>query len=647
MLGSTATKREARAYLSRFDIGKATNQPAKPNSLRSKDAGVNLGSLYLPARVVDANHVFSISSDQSRSSQEAIHPLHIALVKIRAPQSINEPTLHGIGHTLSQLAQLGLSCVVVVDPSDGKGNGHLETAKLSTHQADRIVQVIEAYGGQGARRIDSAIGVFPVNNQTLSSVKILGSTQISDRDVLLAPLQRGIIPVLVPVGFDSSLQSLVPVIANEVILALTRDFAGLQNNPQFKENDSEAEKKVKALRKQISLDRIIILEPLGGIPSSTNKTSFGHIFINLEQEYDSIKNDLMAAEAETVTNPSPSGSPPLSRDAFLSSNPVPKSVACEPMIKKSKSQRQINNEGTHSWQVSSQIHLQNLDLIKQTLALLPPSSSAFLTTPGAVANSQSRPPVASQGPRVRTRRQRNPLIHNLLTDKPVFSSSLPSNRLKPPSGQASLPTIISSQATFFKRGMPVSIFPDPFVQKWAPPSTSRPSINMSDPRIDLSRLVHLINDSFGRKLDVLHYLNRIRDRLAGFIIAGEYEGGAILTWETPAVSSSDHVQRVIPYLDKFAVLKRSQGAGGVADVIFKTLVRECFPDGVCWRSRKDNPVNKWYFERAKGTWEIPGTNWTMFWTTDGIELNDEVFSDYETVCRVVEPSWADHQSILD
>ena len=535
---------------------------------------------------------------------------------------------------------------MVVDPDDGLKRGDLAISKLSTNQADRIVNVIEEYGGQGARRIDNVIGIFPVDEQMLPSVKIQGSIQISDRDLLLSPLQRGSIPVLAPVGFDSRLQSLVPVNANELILALTRDFAGLQRDPRAEENDSKVKEKVKKSRKHISLDRIIILETLGGIPSA-NRVNDSHRFINLEQDFDSIRNDLMAAEAEALQNSSLHFSPPLSGNVSPLSNPPSKSGPRESKIGESKILQDAHSADTNLRHLNTSFHLENLDLVRHTLALLPPSSSALLTTPGAVANSQSRPPAASQGPRVRTRRQRNPLIHNLLTDKPVSSSSLPSNRLRNPSAQALSTTIRSSPATFFKRGMPVSIIPDPFVQKWAPPSAANPSINMSDPRIDLPRLVHLIDDSFNRKLDVLHYLNRIKDRVAGIIIAGEYEGGAVLTWETPANSSDDVARHMVPYLDKFAVLKRSQGAGGVADVVYKAMVRDCFPDGVCWRSRKSNPVNKWYFERAKGTWKMPGTNWTMFWTTEGVEFNDEVFSNYEKVCRAVKPSWADHNPTVD
>jgi hypothetical protein len=46
------------------------------------------------------------------------------------------------------------------------------------------------------------------------------------------------------------------------------------------------------------------------------------------------------------------------------------------------------------------------------------------------------------------------------------------------------------------------------------------------------------------------------------------------------------------------VLKRSQGTGGVADVVFKGMVEavrsgRLDAEGIVWRSRRWNPVNKW------------------------------------------------------
>ena len=95
------------------------------------------------------------------------------------------------------------------------------------------------------------------------------------------------------------------------------------------------------------------------------------------------------------------------------------------------------------------------------------------------------------------------------------------------------------------------------------------------------------------------------------------------------------------------MLKRSQGAGGVADIVFNAMVRTCFPNGVCWRSRIDNPVNKWYFERSSGTWKLADSNWAMFWTTPGLVEDTQRFQDYEAVCRSIQPSWADKKSVID
>jgi amino-acid N-acetyltransferase len=213
------------------------------------------------------------------------------------------------------------------------------------------------------------------------------------------------------------------------------------------------------------------------------------------------------------------------------------------------------------------------------------------------------------------------------------------------------PSISITPTTFAKRGMSVSIFPDPRIAPWKPPEAGKPHLTLTDSRIDLPRFVHLIEDSFNRKLDVEDYLKRVNDRIAGVIIAGEYEGGALLTWETPPGIVDNHSPegraRMVPYLDKFAVLKKSQGSGGVADIVFTAMVRDCFPEGVCWRSRRDNPVNKWYFERSRGTWKLPDTNWTMFWTTPELSMDQQLFLDYEGVCRWVVPSWADNKAILD
>jgi amino-acid N-acetyltransferase len=58
-------------------------------------------------------------------------------------------------------------------------------------------------------------------------------------------------------------------------------------------------------------------------------------------------------------------------------------------------------------------------------------------------------------------------------------------------------------------------------------------------------------------------------------------------------------------------------------------------------------VNKWYFERSCGSWKLADSNWTMFWTTPGLPEDTQRFQDYEAVCRMIQPSWADKKSVVD
>jgi amino-acid N-acetyltransferase len=650
VLGSSATKREAKSYLQRFYPPKDSSSKPKviePKPQNSRGNGVNLGEFYGPAAVEESPKFVQQPEKQERLTAGA--QMHVALVKIRAPQTLDDETLHGIGRTLSQLGRLGLISVVVIDCNDTVGPNPTvpENWRLqASEQADRLIGAIDANGETGARLVDNVVGV---SRQTGSGYS-KSAAHITLRKLLMTPLRRGIIPVIPSVGYNDVTQIAVSVPADQIIMALTMELAGIPTKPLPDEDPNVIRERLRTLRDEVSLDRLIILDPLGGIPSTDRPNGY-HVFLNMEQEFDAAKRDLLKSlypteDAESLqTNPKETTVSDLG-----SSNPFSRFVDTEFGTPHQSIQPSATAETAKKLKPENWIHLRNLQLVKWVLSMLPRSSSALLTTPEEAANSGKDTPF--QAARVGTRRQRNPLIHNLLTDKPVFSSSLPVGRL---GHQAVISEPVSpaenvTPTTFAKHGMSVTIFPDPNITPWEP-LPGKPHLSLTDSKIDLPRLVHLIEDSFGRKLDVKDYLKRVNGRIAGVIIAGEYEGGALLTWETPPGvkddGSPESRARMIPYLDKFAVLKRSQGSGGVADLIFKAMVRDCFPNGVVWRSRKDNPVNKWYFERSRGTWKLPGTGWTMFWTTPELSLDKQLFLDCEGVCRGVEPSWADNKAILD
>lgn len=522
-------------------------------------------------------------------------PLYVALVKFRAPQEANDATLDGVGKTLSQLRKLGLISIVVVDCGNTGGNEAAQR-QTATIQANRIAMAIDNYDAPGARVIDSPITIESTTEGSASPFTSQGLF-IGNPNDLMAALQEEVVPIISSFGYTADACTVKPVNVNDAILALTRQLSGLQ----FLGQPIEDSKAIQPSR-SAEVYRLIVLDPLGGIPAK-NRATGRHLFLNLEQEFQEVRNDLLKATSPNANGPS---------HANLQ-------------------------------------HLENADLAMNVLAMLPPTSSAVITTPQEVANERSPEDNGVDWALVGTRRGQNPLIHSLLTDKPTQSSSLPSERFRHFTSSSGMAQI-GSLTTLAKRGMPLTIFPDPRVTRWKPPQPGQSGLNLTDPCIDLPRLVNLIEDSFGRKLDVEDYLKRVHGNLAGIIIAGEYEGGALLTWEKPPGldgSEADVSSRLVPYLDKFAVLRKSQGAGGVADIIFNAMVRDCFPEGVCWRSRKNNPVNKWYFERSRGSMKFQDMNWTMFWTTPGLALDEQRFQDYESVCRSIEPSWAEKKQEVD
>ncbi|KAL4818979.1 mitochondrial amino-acid acetyltransferase [Aspergillus spinulosporus] len=631
LLNSASTKREAKSYLARLKA----QQPAKPQKklqstpvqqtiAESLPSGVNLGSFYGASRSVYQSPVFRQDSTPAPAREDIPERLHLALVKIKTPQLLDNSTLDGVARTLSQINRLGLACCVVVDPGSD-GDTHT-LRRIATEQVGRIATAVDRQPDSKSSHLYSVLSF---------SAKRPDIPTVSSRKQLLGPLRDGHILIVAPIAYTEDTPKALMIPANDAVLTLTKELAGLATMPDPDEDPMITAQKINDLQKEVSLDRVILLDPLGGVPAFGGPQT-SHAFINMDQEFEHIERELLQVRkpanssqgASVVTNPS-SESNAFSESARTESASTPAKQALMSM-----------NVGEDTIDG----HLDNLRLSQKTLAMLPSASSGIITSPVEVANSARSLELSPSELSVGTRRQRNPLIHNLLTDKPLLSSSLPLSRRA--RGSLHLPV---PPTTFVKRGMPVSLIPDPRVQVWT--AQTRPNMNLDDPHVDLPRLVHLIEDSFNRKLDVKDYLNRVNGRLAGLIIAGEYEGGAILTWELPPGVEDDGSEastaRMVPYLDKFAVLKRSQGAGGVADIVFNAMVRTCFPNGVCWRSRKDNPVNKWYFERSLGSWKLADTNWTMFWTTPDLPEQPQKFRDYEAVCRSIQPSWAEDTGVVD
>lgn len=233
------------------------------------------------------------------------------------------------------------------------------------------------------------------------------------------------------------------------------------------------------------------------------------------------------------------------------------------------------------WTSSHPNALSNLALARTCLAYMPPTSSAVM--------------VSHRSP--------SSLIANLITNKPAISSSLPHAMLQ------THRVLTPHTPTLLRRGLPIRVI-------------------RSSADIDKTKMKALLEQSFGRKLDEAPFWERLDKHLDFVVVAGDYAGAAIVTNESdPTMSSSSFSP--VAYLDKFAVLPSHQGDGTV-DFLWVALHDESYglglpfsanPNGgkqgvgngrdLVWRSRANNPVNKWYFERSTG--HLRMGDWVLFW----------------------------------
>ncbi|CAI4061058.1 hypothetical protein N7582_001787 [Saccharomyces uvarum] len=327
------------------------------------------------------------------------------------------------------------------------------------------------------------------------------------------------------------------------------------------------------------IDKFFILNNSGGIPSGERNDN-AHVFINLSQEFKHLSS-LLSRNISTLEKREPRSQNLLHRMELY-----------------------VKEDEISSLESECHDHLEDLLLMNTVLSNLAPTATGLITTTKDAALSSDR---------------KNPLVYNLLTDRSLISSSLP--RLKKNSNEMSSLTNQSDEhawyelpsepvnstssnadavlvTTVLKKGVHIKTYdyetltqfnsiglPKEF---YIPETGDKPSINI--PKLDINKFKTIIDQSFARSLDVRDYLNRINGRIATVIVIGDYEGIAILTYE------GSEENRFV-YLDKFAVLPHLKGSLGISDIIFNLIFKK-FPNEVLWRSRRDNVVNKWYFQRS-------------------------------------------------
>ncbi|KAI4149098.1 MAG: hypothetical protein LQ340_004790, partial [Diploschistes diacapsis] len=278
--------------------------------------------------------------------------------------------------------------VIVVEAcctsGDSTASSNPSWRQTTLAQVDRIVTAIERTAGQKARRLDSILSLGSSGVAVGQSVKVRGELQVLNKNLLLCPLRDGAIPVVAPICSTVE-QTLVSVEANDVVLAITREFAGLSFEPPVPEKCASDASSQSRIAKPVSLDRIIVLDSQGGIPS-LGPSNRAHVFINLEQEYEEIKDYF------EKNSPMESSQRDLHKASANAKSP------CEDQLE-GKNQDQITGSFSdrQSKPPAAASHAANLRLARDALSLLPSSSSALITSPQAVARSESQPSPSPPG----------------------------------------------------------------------------------------------------------------------------------------------------------------------------------------------------------------------------------------------------------
>ncbi|KAI7611598.1 hypothetical protein KC343_g11515, partial [Hortaea werneckii] len=279
VLSANATKRDAKQYLARFkkpqhsgpqakDVQAERNARHRNDQDRLERIGVNLGGLYAPSRAIADTPQFTRQHVQEKAAVIQQQTLHMALVCMKAPETLDDETLEGLALTLAQLVKLDMRIVLVMDLSSGISRDIRERRTFFAEQAERLLHAVRRHSPAASRFITGAIEA--------SENSEVPDLTVPMPKLLMEPLKRGIIPVIPSLAYTPS-GKLTCADSGQVMAALAK---------QMSQQGSEVSPTTSATT--TSLDRVIVLDPAGGIPSR-DRGDHAHVFINLQQEFEEIE----------------------------------------------------------------------------------------------------------------------------------------------------------------------------------------------------------------------------------------------------------------------------------------------------------------------------------------------------------------------
>ena len=313
--------------------------------------------------------------------------VQIALVKLCKADTLSSVgILPGLAKTIVQLGRLGMPVCLIVEPEDSyspatSSSSWSLVALREKYEGltNRIVDAIEAQGG----RAQPVLGeIFIRNEPPLTSPQetspLSSSNTVRELEQSILNPSISLAPGAEKFICDLLKRSQIPVVA-PVVGGVSPSLSPLSADcALYHICQGMTSSDQDSLTQRSSIERVIVIDPIGGLPAAERQGG-SHIYINLQQEYGGMISEISSRL--------------LSQDKS--------SVA------------------------KIKLHLRNLILVKMCLSLLHPASSGLITTPALASAIPSKGTPQS-------------LIHNLLTDKPLISPSLPARRSTTPISNTTL-----------------------------------------------------------------------------------------------------------------------------------------------------------------------------------------------------------------
>jgi acetylglutamate synthase len=568
--------------------------------------------------------------ERSGKADKILNPTtkeNIGLVKI--PSLLTDEELKTIGSTIVQLQHLGLMPIIFVDwPLNYKDNNEYRMKMIN--ETIRISNIIEEMGGRSMplynnifstdKKEDVAYlekNIFSHKKNIIDKSDYVSNTLNVNMTPIRSALKLHQVPILIPIvscnsqffstDFDRSMISFSKALTEDDLLGNPMKIIVLNNNGGICANGyhygfinlaNEYEELLNSLDEEIKKWKAEIKSKnklhnkfanINGRISGINSIKKGtYTRFNPSQSSPIVNSKSLTTHSSTSSNSPYHLSKPSTVNLFNRATPNSNSIHSNfstslfphsRLILDTKTPKSINQNkkedsgiaGSTDKEMKNVLNigllrkyqmLYELQTMKIILSNLPVNTSAI------IASISSTPSI----------------ISNLITDKPICSDNIllqkQENELQP---------FLQYPPTLIRQGLKI---------------TRHTSLDT----IDREKLLNLLNTSFKKPIDTEHYFKRLEKVLDSITITGDYQGASIITREGKNLFSEG---KGVPYLDKFAVSPNSQGIG-VADILWKRMKHD-YPN-MLWRSRAENPVNNWYFERSSGSIFVPTEHqdWRLF-----------------------------------